>query len=358
MEVTNGTLTGLFSFDIGYEILLETLASVLEAQGGTVIQRDTTLVGVHDICAMDFDFGPRRVDIEGQHVEVRLRLRAHDFGAVTVMLQRPLSGPLESLSPVTAALVRTRALENVAASFVRQLLPAAKPAILRGSFGETGEDYYVIWVKSFDRPVTPAELIESHRGPIARTLRCEKERLATGEAEELFETAISYHPNDLVVVDWNAAFIFGTQGAQLLDAFEFLNVQLVELRFFDQRLDARINDFFEKAYRRPRLHTIAHNPYRRLMDEVAELKIETTLIAERVGNALKFIDDLYIAKVYDVTAGRLHLDAWRGSVESKLRVVHEIFEILDRRAATRRAEALELAIILLIAVEIVLSFWK
>jgi hypothetical protein len=45
------------------------------------------------------------------------------------------------------------------------------------------------------------------------------------------------------------------------------------------------------------------------------------------NSALKFIEDLYLAKVYTVTAERLHLDAWRSSVESKLKVVQEIFEI-------------------------------
>jgi uncharacterized Rmd1/YagE family protein len=73
---------------------------------------------------------------------------------------------------------------------------------------------------------------------------------------------------------------------------------------------------------------------------------------------LKLIDDLYLAKVYAATADRLHLDAWRSSVESKLRVMHEIFEILNRRAATYRAEALELTIIILIAVEIVLGLLR
>ena len=39
-------------------------------------------------------------------------------------------------------------------------------------------------------------------------------------------------------------------------------------------------------------------------------------------------------------------------------MVHEIFDILNSRAATYRAEALELTIIILIAVEIVLSFLR
>jgi len=174
----------------------------------------------------------------------------------------------------------------------------------------------------------------------------------------VFETAISYHPQDLVVTDWNAAFLFATDRPALLDVLEFLNVQLVELRFFDQRLDSRMADLLQVAYHRPKLRTLVVNPFGKALEEVSRLKVETSLISERVANALKFIDDLYLAKVYSVTAERLHLEAWRGSVESKLKVVHEIFEILNRRAATYRAEALELTIIILIAVEIVLGILR
>src|SRR5262249_3075047 len=144
----------------------------------------------------------------------------------------------------------------------------------------------------------------------------------------------------------------------LLDALEFLNVQLVELRFFDRRLDERMSDLFQVVYSRPKLRTLAVNPFGRALEEVSELKVETTLIAERVGNALKFFEDLYLAKVYTLTAERLHLDAWRSSVESKLKVVHDIFDTLNSRAATYRAEVLEMMIIILIVIEIILGLLR
>jgi hypothetical protein len=358
MQITAGTLTGLFSFDVGYEIGLEALARLLAPLGATPATHSAT-VGIRGAGkTLDLAFGHRVVRLPERDAEASVIVRAHDFGALTVMLRLPLSGPLENLGPLTAALVRTKTLESAATQIVQQLLPAASAAISKVGFSEFVEDFYVIQVERFDQPVTPAQLHAEYRAPIALALRCEKERLAEGEAEEVFETAISYHPQDLVVTDWNAAFLYAADYPALLDALEFLNVQLVELRFFDRRLDARMSDLFQVVYRRPRLRTLVVNPYGKSLEEVSELKVETTLIAERVANALKFIDDLYLAKVYTVTAERLHLEAWRNSVESKLKVVHEIFDILNRRAATYRAEALEMTIIILIALEIVLSFWR
>ena len=359
MNIVAGTLTGLFSYDVGYEIALDTLVRLLAPLGTTQRAAEAGHSGIRGAGrTVDLDYGMRKVRLASGEVEVAVIIRAHDFGAVTVMLRMPLAGPLEHLGPLTAALVRTKTMETTALDIVRGLLPAAAAAISRGGFTGFVEDFYVIQVDRFDTPVTPAQLRQDYRAPIALALRCEKERLAEGEAEEVFETAISHHAQDLVVTDWNAAFLYAADYPALLDALEFLNVQLVELRFFDQRLDAKMSDLFQVVYSRPRLRTLVVNPFGKALEEVSELKVETTVIAERVANALKFIEDLYLAKVYSVTAERLHLDAWRSSVESKLKVVHEIFEILNRRAATYRAEALELTIIILIVVEIILGLLR
>jgi hypothetical protein len=359
MNIAAGTLTGLFSYDVGYEIALDALVRLLAPRGARLRAAEAGRIGIRGAGkTVDLDCGTRRVRLTDGDVEAAVVVRAHDFGVITVMLRLPLAGPLDQLGPLTAALVRTKSMESTALDVMREILPAAASAISKVGFTEFVEDFYVIQVERFDTPVTPAQLRADHRAPIARALRCEKERLAEGEAEEVFETAISYHPQDLVVTDWNAAFLYAVDYPALLDALEFLNVQLVELRFFDRRLDAQLSGLFQVVYSRPRLRTLAVNPFGKALEEVSELKVETTVIAERVANALKFIEDLYLAKVYSATAERLHLEAWRSSVESKLKVVHEIFDILNRRAATYRAEALELTIIILIAVEIVLGLLR
>jgi hypothetical protein len=359
VNIVAGTLTGIFSYDVGYEIALDTLARLLAPAGAKQHTADAGRIGIRGAGrTVDLEYGTRKVRLTDGEDEAAVIVRAHDFGAITVMLRLPLAGPLDRLGPLTAALVRTKSMESTALEVMRGLLPTAAAAISKVGFTEFVEDFYVIQVDRFDTPITPAQLRDEHRLPIALALRCEKERLTEGEAEEVFETAISYHPQDLVVTDWNAAFVYAADYPALLDALEFLNVQLVELRFFDRRLDAQMSELFQVVYSRPRLRTLVVNPFGKALEEVSELKVETTVIAERVANALKFIEDLYLAKVYSVAAERLHLDAWRSSVESKLKVVHEIFEILNRRAATYRAEALELTIIILIAVEIVLGLLR
>jgi hypothetical protein len=88
--------------------------------------------------------------------------------------------------------------------------------------------------------------------------------------------------------------------------------------------------------------------------ELAAIRVDVATVFDRVHNALKLSGNLYLAKLYTRTAERLGLRAWEESVASKLDVLHKMYDVFVHRVTTARAEALELTIIILIAVEIVL----
>jgi uncharacterized Rmd1/YagE family protein len=62
--------------------------------------------------------------------------------------------------------------------------------------------------------------------------------------------------------------------------------------------------------------------------------------------------------VYRAIAGRLRLREWESSVDDKLRIAHQIYEMLADQVHTHRALALEVTVVLLIAFEIVMAFWR
>src|SRR5581483_9187773 len=86
-----------------------------------------------------------------------------------------------------------------------------------------------------------------------------------------------------------------------------------------------------------------------------EWKLEATGLFERTGNVLKLVGDQYLARIYRQLSARFHLKDWERSIRRKLDVIEGIYEAFSDQAAHRRAEFLELVIILLIAVEIVLT---
>ena len=76
-------------------------------------------------------------------------------------------------------------------------------------------------------------------------MRLESDPLSRDEVREATRLSLSYTPDDLVVLDWAAGVVADPDCADTLQVIEFANVQLLEFRHIDDRLDDRL----EAAYR-------------------------------------------------------------------------------------------------------------
>ena len=61
--------------------------------------------------------------------------------------------------------------------------------------------------------------------------------------------------------------------------------------------------------------------------------------------------------MYDATLQYYRVGAWRGAVDSKLAIIRDTYTGLYDEATAARAEYLEIAVVLLIVMEIVLAFF-
>jgi hypothetical protein len=91
---------------------------------------------------------------------------------------------------------------------------------------------------------------------------------------------------------------------------------------------------------------------------VRELEIEAASLFERVDNALKLIGDHYLSRVFDLASTRFHLKGWQQSIRRKLETVGDVFDLLIQQAGGHRMEALEITVVLLIALEIALAIFR
>jgi hypothetical protein len=165
---------------------------------------------------------------------------------------------------------------------------------------------------------------------------------------------LCYGPDDVFVPDWAAAVLVDRDCDQTLEIVEFANLQLLELRFIDNRLDDRLAAAARLIHPLTRTWLPVWRTHARPLRALGDLKIEANDLFERTGNVLKLVGDQYLARVYRLLAERFHLDSWGQSIERKLDVVESIFRVLAEQASTYREELLELTIILLIALDIVL----
>jgi hypothetical protein len=362
MRIAAGRLFAMFSFDVGYEIDLRRLRLTQRETGHaadlTNGGRKTTPARVqYPSPTLSLPVGSRSLALADHLAVAEVTLRAHEFGAVTVLFAFPFDDvDCGGLPVLTATLTTSSALETAARAILHEALPGLTPAIVRPALDAHGlvEDYYVVQVSRFEPEADAPALLGTHRDLLARIVHCEPQPLSPSETDEVLRTAVTYRPHDLVVTDWNVALVYDDEYEDALGVLELLNVQLLELRFLDTMLDRRISTLYEHVGRPHRLLSFRREVVR--VRELSELRLDTATLRERLVNAVKLVGDLYLTKIYARTADRLHLGEWQRSIDGKLELVQKISDVVAGRAATARAELLELTIIVLILFEIGLFF--
>ncbi len=356
MRIQRGRLFGLFAFDIGWEIDLPRLRASLGTPPDAAQRRaGPALVQFHAPPAV-IELPKQRLALAGREVEATVGLRAHAFGAASVVFEMPLADlGLDDLTALTAELTGTNPWESQARTCLRQALDRLAPFVERLNPESHGlsEDYYVVQVAAFDGQEPAAELLASQRERLARIVHGEPSPLSASEIDEVLRTAVTYTPSDLVITDWNVALLIDEDYVDAVAVLELLNVQLLELRYVDAMLDRRLNALYEEAARPQRL--LSYRREAAWVRELTELRLDAVSLRERTANALKLTGDLYLTKIHARTAERLHLPIWQRTVDGKLELLERLTDVFRNRATSSRAEALEIAILLLIALEIVLA---
>ncbi len=286
-----------------------------------------------------------------------------DFGAVSVALRIPFALSAERLTELAGSLADPGTSAGVVAAargavtpLYRRLLPAiARPQWEPGLW----EEYFVFTFPP-GRPSAPDAVLREQAHWLAGLVHLEDQRLSDEEVAEALRLSLSYGTDDLFVADWAAAVLFDDEPgcAETLQTVEFANLQLLEYRHIDDRLDRNLN----LAYRFVR--GAARSRWRMLRRQVAplwvlgELKVEANGLFERTGNVLKLVGDMYLARVYRLLASRFHLREWERSIQRKLDVIGSVYGVISDQAAAYRSEFLEMVVIGLILLEVLLAIFR
>jgi hypothetical protein len=364
MERLDATIHLSFAFDIGFEIDLERARALLPAGTGLLPRRRRTPESIR------YRPAPLRTAINATGLTLpggetgaaaavgappRADLTVFDFGAVALSAQFPVLMTTAELTNLAGALSDTAPLNAAARRVIAPLIERIRPAVCDFELSDLAEEYIVFQINDLR-----AGWLENHADWIAGLVRLEAGPLSRDEVAEATRLSLSYTPADLVTLDWAAGFVADRDCADTLQVIEFANVQLLEFRHIDDRLDDRL----EAAYHliRPltarRRALAAWRPHGAAVRSVRELEIEATSLFERADNNLKLIGDQYLARVFELASSRFHLRDWEENIRRKLETVGDVFDLLIQQAGSTRTEVLEIIIVLLIATEILLALWR
>ncbi len=293
------------------------------------------------------------------HIEgFQARLKFFDYGVVSLALLRPFAGSWDELAATSPRYIENPRLEEAAEEAIRQTVERCRDAMtnLRESF--LTEDYLIVAVHELAAPLD-AEALLAERGPqLAQMLRGETLPLSRQEQDEVLRNRLSYFSHDLIIPTWNAAFVFDTEAGagEALELLEFTNSQLLEFRYYDTLLDAELARLYPALQNTSWWHNLLGGGAARAANQVHSLFIDVNEITDRTDNALKIVGDIYAARVLALASARLGLERWRQSVEDKLETLDDIYRFAVEQVSISRGQFLEIAVVLILVIELVLFF--
>lgn len=183
-------------------------------------------------------------------------------------------------------------------------------------------------------------------------LAMEKEsQLSEAMLAPVKECCISYSDNDVVVIDWDNAFVYSSEDAQdICDVIEFANIQLLELRFFDDLLDKKLSGLYRKVVEKS---PSVFSKISILAKDASQLYFETSELVDRIENSVKVIGDIYYARLFRICLKRLQVSEWQSLVDQKLKNLLDISQMYMAELNNRRSHWMEIIIIILIGIEVV-----
>jgi hypothetical protein len=276
----------------------------------------------------------------------------YDFGAVSVIYSVPIHGALSDLLGLSEELYDNQVLLADSRRRVEKMLSVIGDAAAKANIADFVEDYVVFQIEALEPAFNAVELGAKHAQKIAQILRAERQPLSEQEVEDALSSKISFGSNDIAIVDWNASLLLDPEGDDIRAVLEFANVELVEMRYLDQKMDRALDQAYEALSKRswslPRMLGSYSSDLRR----VAELQVDSAILFEGVNNTLKLLGDQYLARVYRLVNKRFHLAEWDAGIIRKLQTLESIYEKISDQVTNRRMEMLEWVIIVLIAASI------
>jgi hypothetical protein len=350
-----GSVLVLIQFDVSEELRLDQLQQAVDAR--TVQQpkvkhsvpayvryQRPPVVGPLDPLIL-----PGGERLEGE-------IKYYDYGVVSVIYQLAFTGDWQSLVHLASRWVWDVDFAARVEPIVRQRLARNAGAMIKPYSRWLSEDYFIFHVRSDDAAQSAADLTRDHGLEIAQIVRGDRQRLSPGECTEVLQSRISYYDNDLAVIGWNAAFLYDTSaGAEsAIQLLEYANSQLLEFRHYDELLTGVLDNVYhsleqKKVFparwrmgrRATRLHTV-------LLD-IAEL-------TERADNSIKFLSDMFAARLYRLAAVKVGVPDYKDLVAQKLKTAEELYHDMIEQFNQARGFFLEFIVVLILLIELFYLF--
>lgn len=283
--------------------------------------------------------------------------KIHNFGSISLTYKIPFEGTLEHIRKNLETIDNQYQEQSV--NDVGSIFKKIKRYIKKPKFFHTRSSYLLIQVDTDPAYTDVIRLKEKYGSVIASMLRFETKTLSEAQKNEILESTIGYFRGDLIVIDTEATFVYDAEYEEILDFFEFANIQHLELRYFDRLLDSQLNLIYEEKVRKlswkvylPFIGTLSRSP----IDELSKLRVDISVITERLEGSIKLSGEAYFSELYSLLIEKLGLKDWKDAIDKKLSIIKDIHSVFQQKIDAAREDLLSVLIIILIFIELIIGF--
>src|ERR1700747_2036789 len=349
-----GSILVLIQFDVAEEIRLDELRKIFGARTAGASFKHPTPGYVQ------YQRPPVLEPVEALVLETGERLDAqikyYDYGVLSVGFELPFSGDGNDPRRLSGRWVWDTDFASLASRIVKKRLERARPALIKPYGNWLHEDFFIFHVREVAGRPLASEVLKTHGDQITQIVRGETLPLSEGERQEILQGRISYYPTDLAVIGWNGAFLYDTiAGAETaIQLLEYANSQLLEFRHYDELLTRELEgvyDFMDKP-----TGTLARWRLARAASKLHTVLLDVNELTEHADNAIKFLSDMFSARLYKLAASKIGVPDYKDLVQQKLKTAEELYHFMVDQFNQSRAFVLELMVVVILVIELVMLF--
>jgi hypothetical protein len=352
----SGSLSVLFLYDVSDEIRLDVLRGML----GTPPPGREPPFRHHAPEYVQFErppvFEPLKAAAFGSADPIGGRVAYYHYGVVSLMLELPFQGSWDDAIALAARWMNAPELEQQAADAVRWHVERVAAALVNPYTERLSEDYFIFHLRAIvneaGTPMSAALLLETCGDAIAQIVRGERAAFSAAERSEILASRMSYYETDLLVAGWSAALIYDTpEGAYpTIQLLEYANTQLLDFRHYDAVLTRLLTDVYRSLEKGTGF--LARWRLAREAERLNTIRLDVRELTERVDNSIKFLSDMFAARLYRMAAAKIGVPDYRSLVDEKLRSAGELYAFMMDQFHQGRAFILELMVVVILIIEL------
>jgi len=284
------------------------------------------------------------------------QIKYYDYGVLSVVFELPFAGDWDTLIRLGSRWVWDVDFAGHAARVARQKLERAAPALVKPYADWLSEDYFIFHVRQIAGNPSAADLVRTDGARIAQIVRGETAELSDGERQEILQSRISYYPSDVAVIGWNAAFLYDSPtGAETaIQLLEYANSQLLEFRHYDEFLTRELESVYAALDKGTGI--MARWRLARAATKLHTVLLDVNELTEHADNAIKFLSDMFSARLYKLAASKVGVPDYKDLVTQKVHTAEELYRFMVDQFNQSRAFFLELTVVIILVVELIWLF--